>query len=667
MPTKSSSSSFATSSRAKTPGRAAKSTTPSAPKKKTSKSRSEEDTLEVDDAIVFSKYDDIHDAILRAPERASASAILAAVRSTNEARDAEQQAAKAAQAAMSKMVEAPPHGVWKKPPPPPRLRGAARIAAEKEALKSEENLIAFLKLHCSSPTAALAIVERAGDMAGSEAYTALVAYCSEQGSYASARTAFARMQRRGVPSTQRAYDALIFTPDMEHTWSDAASWYRAMLQAGFKPTINTLHAVAQATRKAASNESAEAAKDAVHLFYEITHGFKVQPTAVACEVFLVGALRARAPDLGMAVMRVAHKAGHAMPSNICTRLIRHLLFDQRLQDVLLVIRLAPHLTLPQPVLQELIWQLLRTHNWALVQQIIARFRPAEAPSLQLLNTMMYAAATFGKRQEVEAMLVELRSCGYTPDISTYNARLQCEVRTSNDKDAIAAIMREVQEAQLQPNVRTLFALVNGALREQSPERAFELLETLHTMPDFKTTSMTHMCGVLPQLAKAPYLQQVKRVIESLDTAYEARSMPLALQVSCIEALSNAGDAEAALQRFFGATARTPLHDAEPLYVAALHVCGRTSDLSKAVALFEERRLLTAPRRPSLRLYRAMLQACVAGGRKDLGRKYAAEVQGAFAPQLLTADIQESIKFANEDSVSEGQQTTGSTSASTTNT
>ena len=73
-----------------------------------------------------------------------------------------------------------------------------------------------------------------------------------------------------------------------------------------------------------------------------------------------------------------------------------------------------------------------------------------------------------------------------------------------------------------------------------------------------------------------------------------------------------------------------------------------NDVAMAVSLFEERRLLRSPHPPPLRLYAALLSACVLGGRKDLARKYGAEVQGAFPAELLVGDVRAAIQFGTEE-------------------
>lgn len=79
--------------------------------------------------------------------------------------------------------------------------------------------MAYLKLQCDTPHDAIDIVQRAGKLANESAYAELTALCSDQGNYEAAQTAYAQLQKRGIKPSVRIFNALIFSPDMRHSWA----------------------------------------------------------------------------------------------------------------------------------------------------------------------------------------------------------------------------------------------------------------------------------------------------------------------------------------------------------------------------------------------------------------------------------------------------------------
>jgi hypothetical protein len=250
--------------------------------------------------------------------------------------------------------------------------------------------------------------------------------------------------------------------------------------------------------------------------------------------------------------------------------ISQALHSSRTRDALTVLRLMPGLQLKEGLLMLLIAQLTRLRQWPLIKAHYEHSKRADVPpSLALLNRMLRAAAVFGDRDTFDSLMGEVATHAYTPDIDTHNAKLLFAVKQGT-KDDVRQELNAIKAAGLDFNARTYGVLLEQAVLEKDPDEVLRVLHVMRPVPGFEYTSAALLSHALMLLGRPAYLTRLHAVVTSISNAY-IRGVPLSLETAIIEALSDAGDSEAALKRFFRVLSNAPSAAADPLYAAAFRV------------------------------------------------------------------------------------------------
>lgn len=481
-----------------------------------------------------------------------------------------------------------------------RVSAAEKQRLEAAALESEAALVAHIKAHCDTVADAAALLARAKrSVAGADAHVALVRFASGAADFAAAERAFAAMGKAKLTPPASAYNALIYSPDPRQHWADALRWYRALLSAGHAPSLSTLHAVAHAARK----DDARYVRQALDIASEIVRVHRVQPTGVVCEALLKAAIHAKQVGPATAALRMARNARLELDAELCEQMVRTALRLVHPHLALEMLDLTPYVAIAERTLCLLLDRLTALRDWPTIAARYERYRPRDAPpSLPLLNRLLRAAAVCRVPDQFEAIEKQILDMGYTPDADTYNARLTHAMMGGTRAD-LEAVLQRMDEAKVERTMRTYSVLLEAAAKEGDVARAMAMWDELAKQEGVQGTSGTRaILAALTLLGRPQHLDALRTFVASL----VARIRPLSafLHSAVVDALSAAGDTEAALHHFFDAQGHVPRAEAEPLYVAAIRTYERAGDVAKAVSLFEERRILAEPQRPSLRLYAA---------------------------------------------------------------